>query len=63
MSNWLVFGLGIIAGIIVYKAYIKLQDNIVERFLTTASDEEFKEFIKILQDEINEDLNKNKKEK
>ena len=63
MSQWLVFGLGMISGIVVYKAYLKLQENTIERFLTTASDEEFEEFMKILEDEINKELNKNKEEK
>ena len=63
MSQWLIFGLGMLGGIIVYKGYLKLQTNIVERFLTTASDEEFEAFMKILQDEINKDLTKNKEGK
>lgn len=63
MSQWLVFGLGIIAGIMLYKIYVKVQENIIERFLTTASDEEFEQFMRILEHEINKDLNKNKEEK
>lgn len=63
MSQWLVFGLGMLGGIVVYKAYLKAQDNIVERFLTTATDEEFDQFMKILEDEINKELNKNKESK
>ena len=63
MSQWLVFGLGIIAGIMLYKIYVKVQENIIQRFLTTASDEEFEQFMRILEDEINKDLNKNKEEK
>ena len=63
MSQWLVFGLGIIAGIMLYKIYVKVQENIIQRFLTTASDEEFEEFMRILEHEINKDLNKNKEDK
>lgn len=58
MSDWLVFGLGMIGGIAVYKAYLKAQENVIEKFLTTASDEEFEEFMKILEEEINKELNK-----
>lgn len=63
MSQWLVFALGIIAGIMVYKIYLRVQENIIETYLKKASQEEFEQFMRILEHEINKDLNKNKEEK